>query len=214
MVTVPVPLSVLVVAIPLVISITMFSTAASATTLTETKAWSCCFSVVEVDAGSWSVGVVGDGEVHANFETGDFCPIHGISGLLCIFSRFEVDEGKAARSLGRSVQHNLHLLDLPVPSELSVQVSLGSGEVQTKHSQTFRDVGILPVPVHLGRSGKAPGPGFRARPGGVGAPRVPRSAPASGLPRPAARSGPSCSGARPPWRGGRPTSRAHYIGLD
>ena len=187
-VPVPIPLSVLVITIPLVISITIVSTAISPTTLTETKAWSSCFSVVEVDAGSWFVSVVGDREVHANFKTGDFCSIHGISCLLRIFLRFEIDEGKAARSLGWPVQHNLHFLDLPVAPELSLQVSLGSREIQTKHSQTFRDIGIFPVPVDLGGSWKAPGSRLRAGPGGVGAPRVARTAPATALSRPAARS--------------------------
>ena len=190
MVTVPVPLSVLVVAIPLVISITMFSTAASTTTLTETKAWSRCLSVVEIDAGSWPVGVVGDGEIHADFEPGDFSSIQGISGLLRVVLRLEIDEGKAARSLGWTVQNHLDLLDLSEASELSVQVALGSREIQPKHSQTFRDIRVLPVPVDLGGSGEAPGPGpgLGARPGGVGPPGVARSAPASGLARPAARS--------------------------
>lgn len=104
------------------------------------------------------MGVVGDGEIHADFEPGDFCSIQGISGLLRIILRLEIDEGKAARSLSWSIQHNLDFLDLPVAPELSVQVGLGSREIQTKHSQTFRDNRVFPVPVDLGGSWKAPGP--------------------------------------------------------
>ena len=134
------------------------------------------------------MGVVGDGEVHANFKTGDFCSIHGISCLLSILHRFKIDEGKASRSLGWTVKHNLHFLDLPVASELSVQVGLGGGEVQTKHSQTFRGCGVVPVSVHLGGSWEAPGPGLSAGPGGVRAPGVARTTPAPGLSGATARS--------------------------
>ena len=190
MVPVSLPLSVLVVTIPLMVSITMFPTATTSTTLTETKAWSGCLSVVEVNTWRWPVGVVGDGEIHADFEPGDLSSIQGISGLLRVVLRLEIDEGKAARSLGWTVQDHLNLLDLAEASELSVQVALGGREIQPKHSQTFRDSRVFPVPVDLGGSGKAPGPrsGLGARPGGVGPPGVARSAPASGLARPAARS--------------------------
>ena len=144
--------------VSLMMSVSIISSTPAAA-VTETEAWPRGFPVVEVNAWGGTVSRVGDGEVDTYLKARDFRSIHGVSCLLRILHLLKINEGKATRPLGWSVQHNLDLLDLPVTSELSVQVRLGGREVQSEDSEALGGCRVLPVPVHLGRSGEAgPGP--------------------------------------------------------
>lgn len=106
-------------------------------------------AVMGVDPRRGLVGRVGDAEVHPDFKARYLSPIHRLSRLLRVLDSLEVDESESPGSLGRAVQHHLHLLQLAESAKLPLEVPLCGGEVETKHSDTVRRFGILTVAINL-----------------------------------------------------------------
>jgi len=219
--TIVMSIPVVVMTIVMPVSATAIS-AAAATWLTEAEPGTCRLAVVEVDPGRRPVGRVGDREVYADFKTWDFCPVQGLSGLLCVLDCVKVDEGKSSRPLGRSIQHHLDSLNLAIPTKLSLQIPISGGEVQTKDTETFGWSWIFSVSINLCWSWVGP----RPRPWRAWSGARSRSSSVAGVARstsgPAPRSG-SASWPRGSWRvwpgpwrpaaprwWGRSTVRTHF----
>ena len=104
---------------------------------------------MEVDPGGGSVRRAGDAEVHADLEAGYLRPVHRLPGLLRVLDSLKVNEGKSSGPFGRAVQHDLDFLKFAESAELSLQISLCGGEIESKHPDTVGWFGILTITINL-----------------------------------------------------------------
>ena len=112
------------------------STSSATSAASEPEAWPRRLAVMEVDPGGGSVRRVGDAEVHADLEAGYLRPVHRLPGLLRVLDSLKVNEGKSSGPFGRAVQHDLDFLKFAESAELSLQISLSGGEIESKHPDT------------------------------------------------------------------------------